>query len=140
MKNNKQKGFSAIVALSYISESELSKIIKNYNSNYETEYPLAFKQTLWELGLDSSQEYLRQDFIRHRNKLGESVLCSRWVGNERQDKEWIESGYASREAIDRDKNNKLLDDIYRARNLTQDAQDRLEYRDRFDKVEDTEDE
>lgn len=139
MKNNKQKGFSAIVALAYISESELVKVIKNYNSNYELEYPLAFKQTLWELGLDSSQNYTRQDFIRHRNRLGESVLCSRWVGNERQDKGWIESGFASREAIDRDKNNKLLDDIYRARNLTQDAQDRLEYRDRFDKVEETED-
>ena len=38
------------------------------------------------------------------------ILCG---GYERTDKEWIESGYASREAKDKASNNRLLNDLYR---------------------------
>jgi len=47
------------------------------------------------------------------------VTCDRFVGNERTDKEWIESGYASREAKDKSSGSKLLTDIYRQKGMVE---------------------
>lgn len=132
----KQSNFSSIVALIYISESEIIKVLKDYNANWEEQYPEATKEILWGLGLNTEQPYQRHDGIQHRNRFGETVICSRWVGSERHDLGWIESGYASREAIDRHKNSRLLDDSYRMRGMTVDIQDALERRDMYDKRED----
>jgi len=41
------------------------------------------------------------------------------VGEERQDLGWLDSPYASREAIDKKKNNKLLNDLYRLRGMVE---------------------
>ena len=124
----KQKRSSAIVAMVIVSESELAKVIPDYD--YRLEQEDKFEEILAELGMDVSKAYLRQDGLQHRNRFNEVVVCSRWLGYERQDHEWIKSGYASKEAIDKAAGSKILDDLYRSRYLTEDAQAVLEARDR----------
>lgn len=104
---------SGIAAIVYISESEIAKYYEDYDASWEEEYPNSFKKILWKLGLDVNTLYQRQDGLFHRNRLNEVVFCSRWVGCERLDKEWIESGYASQEAIDKASGSKLIKDLYR---------------------------
>jgi hypothetical protein len=131
-----QERFSTIYAASYVSESELKLLDSNYDASLETAKPEKFKNMLWSLGLDSRYDYVRTDGVQHRNKLNQSVFCSRWVGNERTDTEWITSGYASREAIDKSKNSPLLDSLYKEKLFTVDTQFYLEEKDRSCKVED----
>lgn len=131
VKKSKQTKSSLIAAVIHISESEIIKVCEDYCSSWEEDSPRYFKDLLWELGLNVDQDYVRQDAVHHRNRLNEVVTCSRWYGNERSDTNWLESGYASKEAIDKSKNNTLLDDNYRARNMTTDAQDTLEARDKY---------
>jgi hypothetical protein len=127
---------SLIVATVVVSESEIKKVIENFNAdNYDTE---KLKDILYQLGINTSEPVQRQDNLLHRNRLNEVVKCTRWLGNERQDTEWIESGYASREAKDKYSGNKILEDHYRMRMLTQDAQDILEERDRYSIIDESE--
>jgi len=128
---------SLIVAYRIISESELKLAILDYDSSLEFSNPTKFKKVLWELGLDSTLQYVRQDGLWHRNHLDEVVLCSRFLGEERQDKEWIESGYASQEAIDKASKNKILEDLYRTKNLTKDTQAVLESRDYYTVIDES---
>ena len=134
-KKTEQKNFSSIVAYVHISESELIKAYSNYDSSWETSNQKAFEKILYDLGLNTEQPYKRYDGLTHRNRLGEVVVCSRWVGNERHDSEWIESGYASREALDRAKNSRLLDNLYAQKGLTKAVQDMLEQRDMYEDKE-----
>jgi len=122
---------NAVVALCIVSESELAKGIPDYSSEIETANPTKFKLILAGLGMDVSQPYQRQDGLYHRNKFNEVVLCSRWVGQERLDSDWIESGYASREAIDKASGSRMIEDVYRSRLLTEDQQAYLESRDKY---------
>ena len=124
----KQKRSSAIVAMVIVSESELAKVIPDYD--YRLEQEDKFKEILAGLGMDVSKPYLRQDGLQHRNRFNEVVVCGRWLGYERQDQDWIKSGYASKEAIDKAAGSKILDDLYRSKYLTEDAQQLLEARDR----------
>lgn len=39
--------------------------------------------------------FYQTDFVTHRNRSGDIVTCDRYVGWERTDKEWINSGNAS---------------------------------------------
>lgn len=133
-KKHQRMIHSNIVALVYVSESELIAAIPDYSASWETEYPEKFKDILHGLGMNTEQTVERQDAVWHRNRLGKNTFCSRWVGNERHDEEWISSGYASKEAMDRSKNSSILDSLYRAKNLTKDAQDYLEYKDYFKKT------
>lgn len=126
----KQKRSSAIVAMVIVSESELAKVIPDYNYKLEQEQEDKFEAILAGLGMDVSKPYLRQDGLQHRNRFNEVVVCSRWLGYERQDQDWIKSGYASKEAIDKATGSKILDDLYRSKYLTEDAQAVLEARDR----------
>lgn len=138
--NNKQKPTtrpSAIVALCIISESEITKVIPNYSSDFENK-ETSFKLFLYSLGMDVSKPYKRQDGLQHRNRFNEIVVCSRWVGEERIDSEWINSGYASKEALDKASGSRILEDIYRSKYLTEDAQALLEARDKYTTI--TEDE
>lgn len=138
--NNKQKPTtrpSAIVALCIISESEIIKVIPNYSSDFENK-ETSFKLFLYSLGMDVSKPYKRQDGLQHRNRFNEIVVCSRWVGEERIDSEWINSGYASKEALDKASGSRILEDIYRSKYLTEDAQALLEARDKYTTI--TEDE
>jgi hypothetical protein len=121
---------SSIVALCIISESEIIKVMPDYNCEFENN-ETKFKLFLYSLGMDITRPYQRQDAIQHRNRFNEIVVCSRWVGEERVDEAWIYSGYASREAIDKASGSKILEDLYRSRYMTEDAQAMLESRDRY---------
>ena len=134
-KEINQQRFSSIFAASYVSESELELLNPAYQASWEIEKPRLFEDMLWNLGLDSTLDYKRIDGIQHRNKLNKIVTCSRWVGNERTDIAWLTSGYASQEAIDKGKNNPLLDSLYKEKLFTVDTQDYLEAKDRSAIVE-----
>ena len=126
-----QDGFkSKIVAKVIVSESELIYIIPKYHYSFEYNHPVRFQKILHGLGIDISKPYYRQDGLLHRNRLGKVVLCSRWIGDERLDEEWLTSGYASQEAKDKAKNSRMLDSLYRARGLTEDVQRILEETDK----------
>ena len=129
--NNKAVRPNAIVAMCIISESEIVKVLPDYSSAFENR-EMEFKDFLYSLGMDVEKPYLRQDGLQHRNRCNEVVVCSRWVGTSRLDTEWLKSGYASREAIDKASGSKLTEDIYRSRYETEDAQSLLESRDRYD--------
>ena len=131
-----QKRNSMICCPMHVSESEIKMGYPLYEANWEDTTPEVFKNLLFSLGLNIEQEYTRQDAIQHRNRMNQQVTCSRWYGSERCDEAWIKSGYASKAAIDRNLNNNLLDDSYRSRYETMDAQYMLEQRDRYAKVED----
>lgn len=128
----KQTNFSLIAAVIHVSESEVKELYPDYDASWEVDHPEKLKHILNNLGLDTSKEYVRFDGIQHRNRLNQIVTCSRWYGMERDDKNWLESGYASQAALDKAKNNKLLEDSYRARYMTVDAQSMLERRDYYD--------
>lgn len=137
LKPNSHKKQSLIVAQIIISESELIKVLPDYSYSFEVDQPEKFKELLWGLGLDVNQRYVRQDNMQHRNRFNAIVLCSRWLGEERQDKQWIESGYASREAVDKYSCSSILDDLYRQKNMTADAQAHLEERDKYTVIDET---
>ena len=118
-----------IVAQLEISESEIVKVMPEYNAAFEEDNPTRFKLMLYGLGMDISQYYERQDAIQHRNRFNEIVVCSRWVGSERVDDQWLNSGYASKSAKDKASGCKLLEDSYRSRQMTEDIQSKLEERD-----------
>jgi hypothetical protein len=120
---------NSIVALCIISESEIAKVIPDYSFQMETEE--SFKELLYSLGMDIQKPYSRQDALQHRNRLNEIVICSRWVGEERTDEDWVNSGYASREAIDKASGSKILESLYREKGLTEDAQEAMRQRDRY---------
>lgn len=125
---------SKIVALVYVSESEIVELYPEYDATWEFDRPLFFKDILYSFGLDVEIPYERQDGLTHRNMMNKVVKCSRWVGNSRLDSEWLESGFASKECLDKAKNNRLLDDVYRIKYLTEDAQASLEARDRYNTI------
>lgn len=126
------------MALCIISESELVLADSNYSATWEYDENLGrLYSLLHQFGLDISKTYERQDGLWHRNKMNQIVLCSRYVGQERQDTEWITSGYASQAAKDKYSCSKLLEDIYRAKRLTEDTQAALEARDRYRVLDET---
>ena len=90
-----------IVALNYISFSELQKVDTSITPEWAENNIDKFNEILNDLGMDISVPYDWQRNIPHRNRFNEIVTCDRIVGNERTDKGWVESGYASQEAIDK---------------------------------------
>ena len=105
----------------------------NYSAEFESD-DASFKRFLFSLGMDTNKPYQRQDGLQHRNRFNETVVCSRWVGEERIDEDWINTGYASKEAIDKASGSRILEDIYRSKDLTEDAQALLEARDKYNEV------
>lgn len=103
-----------IPAICIVSLSEIQKVKPWYTKEHALEYPEETNQILFELGMDTNYKVDLQDCI-HRNKFDEVVHTLRWSGEERGDENWLKSGYASQEAIDRGLDNKLLNDIYRIR-------------------------
>lgn len=128
MENKRQRP-SAVVADIIISESEIAKVMPEYSYELEEKEPEKFKEIMYSLGMDVNQIYLRQDAIQHRNRFNEVVVCSRWVGRERIDNDWLTSGYASKQAIDKASGSKILESLYREKCLTEDAQRVLEEKD-----------
>jgi hypothetical protein len=100
-----------ITALVIISLSELQTISNKYTEEW-SENTSELEQVLFGLGANVKSPYEKQH-EQHRNRFGNIITCSRWVCNERTDKEWIESGYASQAAIDKASGSKLIRDLYR---------------------------
>jgi hypothetical protein len=114
---------SKIAAICTISLSELQYVFPEQYRYFPEKYMLmhveALTQALFMLGMDVTDFVEEQDSIEHRNKLGVVVNCKRWVGTERGDKKWLDSGCASVAALDRAKDNKLLNDMYSLRGLSE---------------------
>lgn len=116
---NKVKDKMTIAAIRSISLSEIYKVNKIFSEKYVQENPTRIINLLWELGINT-KEYYEQQVNTHRNIFSEVYTGSRFVGLERTDKEWLDSGYASREAKDKATGNKLLNDLYRNKGLSED--------------------
>ena len=127
----KQEYYSKIAALVNISQSDVSYIYPEYTTELEQSDPELLKNLLWNLGLDVNQPYVFQQVTQHGNKLGKIVTCHRWFGSERLCEEWLNSGYASKEAKDKAKGSRLLDEIYRSRGLTEDVLAAAEEKDKW---------
>ncbi|MFM7856851.1 MAG: hypothetical protein ACKO96_34230 [Flammeovirgaceae bacterium] len=110
---------SDIVAIRIVSLSELYKADPKFTEKYAMENEAELKQVLYDSGIDLNQPYEHQ-FNQHRNNFNEVYHGSRFVGLERIDADWLQSGLASREAKDKAKGNKLLIDLYRSKGLTTD--------------------
>jgi hypothetical protein len=109
---------STIVALTYISLSELQTMDSKYTEEWVLSNKEELTKTLYELGLNTKLPW-STEINTHRNRFGNIITCSRFVGNERMDKEWLSSEYVSREAIDKARNNRLVNDLYRSRGLVE---------------------
>jgi hypothetical protein len=108
-----------IIALRYISFSEIQRTNPEVTPEYAKSNLEEFHKILYQLGLDTSIPYDWQVNIPHRNFFNQVVTCDRIVGNELTTPEWISSGLASQEAIDRSKNNKILIDLYRLKGMVE---------------------
>lgn len=115
--SHKASSSSSIAALKAVSLSEIATVDSKYTEAYAEANPDEILKLLFDLGIDTKQKYEHQ-LKTHRNMFNNVITCSRWVGEERTDYEWINSGYASTEAIDRSKNNRLLNDLYWSKDLS----------------------
>lgn len=125
---------SMIAAYVHVSEVEVYAADNEYeHSWFESTNPNYIKLLgiLYDLGIDTNEYIELQAPVQHRNRLNKIVTCGRYFGAERTDKEWLKSGYASREAIDKASGSKLLEELYRAKGLTIDAQLAMEYKDKY---------
>lgn len=130
---NKRKGFSSdIAAFVHISESELVLADPKYSAENYIKNKAKYEKLMYNLGLDTSRQYMHQPCSQHRNRLGKIVTCGRFWGHERSDKGWLNSGYASREAKDRALNCKMVDEFYAIKGFTVSAQTAGELKDTYE--------
>ena len=108
-----------ICAFKYISLSEIQKEYPQWNKYKVNKNWHEFLDLLFALGCDINEPIVTQEDVQHRNLFNETVTCNRYVCHERVDKEWVESGYASIEAVDKSKNCKILTDLYRLKGLVE---------------------
>lgn len=106
---------SNIIALSIVSSMDIMVVKPDYTYKWAEENPNDFKEILEQFGMDTRNGFEIQTDVTHRTRLNRLVTCDRYVSNERIDDEWINSGYASREATDKSSGSKLLKDIYRGK-------------------------
>ena len=104
-----------IAALCIVSISELAKVKPEITYDWIDNNQIEFLDMLKSIGMNIHQGIERQENLQHRNRFNEVVICDRYVGNERCDKEWLNSGYASQEAKDKATGSRLLTDLYRLR-------------------------
>ncbi len=109
---------SSIIALVYISLSELQTIDRKYTLEWVNNSEKELPDILYGLGMDITKS-VEQQVVEHRNRFGNLITCPRWVGCERVDNEWIESKYSSQEARDKASGSKLILDLYRMRGMTE---------------------
>lgn len=123
-----------IAAYCIVSEVEIHALDNSYECSwFEATHPNYNKllNLLYDLGINTDEYIELQPVVQHRNRMGDIVTCGRYVGTERIDSLWINSGFASREAIDKASGSKLLEGLYRMKGLTVDAQLAMEYKDRY---------
>jgi hypothetical protein len=141
IQQSKIKRASGIVASVVISLSELIKVypefkVKDIKTPYG-HYSKEFLELLQGLGMDT-KETIREDFnTTHRNRFNEVVTCPKWSGEELQTPEWINSGYASRAAVDKASGSLLVEASYRQRGETKDMQAAYDERDKNTEVDKT---
>ena len=104
-----------IAAILVVSESEIATVKEDFDLQWAKDNPESLKELLKGLGFDISSDIELQEDLTHRNRFGAINTCARWVGNERIDKEWLNTGYASQEAKDKATGSKMLEDLYRRR-------------------------
>lgn len=107
-----------IGAFVIVSESELVMAVTGIlGLQWYKEWPeqntKLFESILYDLGCDTNQPIEWQESTIHRNRMNKVVECRRWACYERIDEAWINSGYASREAINKASGSKLLADLNR---------------------------
>ncbi len=106
-----------IAAACVISLSEIQKVRPEIDDKYIENNKEEIQQMLYDLGIDNHEYPAEEQLVLHRNRFNEIVYCLRWSGMERTDNEWLNSGYASNEALDKAEDNKLLNDLYRKKGL-----------------------
>lgn len=94
-----------------VSESELAKVIPNWSMVFVNNSFDKFKKILWDLGGDIYKPWEIQENLIHRNRLNEVVQCNRWVLCERLDKDWVDGGFASREAKNEASGSQMVKDL-----------------------------
>lgn len=109
---------SNIIALTIISAMDIAQVVPDFKYTWVTENPEEFKKILWQFGGDTNSFIEVQENVTHKTLTGRLVTCDRYVLNERFDKEWVTSGHASRESIDKASGSSLLNDIYRSKGLS----------------------
>ena len=104
-----------IAAHSVISLTEILTVAPQMTKEFFDANPEVLRETLYNLGIESYNLPVEEQFVQHRNRFGNVVTDWRWVGDERIDKAWTQSGHASRAAIDKSLNNRILTDSYASR-------------------------
>lgn len=112
-----QNRYNGIHAFVIVSESELALVKPDYTTDWADSNPEELKEYLFELGCDINKLIEIQEGLIHRNRMNKVVQCRRYACFERQDKDWLYSGYASREAINKASGNKLIRDMNRYAHL-----------------------
>lgn len=103
--------YNGIHAFVIISESELVIAKPDYTTQWADDNPNELKKYLFEFGCDVDKPIEIQEGLIHRNRMNKVVQCRRYACYERQDPEWLRSGWASREAINKASGNKLIRDM-----------------------------
>lgn len=136
----KKGGYTSMIDNTYIlSETEIAMLYPEYDVSWLVENIDDLKTILWDMGMDTLNEnFTLSEVVQHRNRLGKVVTSGRYVGIERSDEEYLKSGYASPEAIDKARNSRLTDDLYRMKGLTTDMQQAMENKDKYRTLEDEE--
>lgn len=132
-KGKKKKYFSDIAAKIHISESEIVLVNSEYTYDDFLNNPQKYNDLFFSLGMDMNYSFVYMPIHLHRNRLNKVVICGRFYGDERTDKEWISSGHASQAAKDKASNCRLIDEMYQVKGLTQTAQVAGELKDSYTK-------
>lgn len=138
MTKHKGDYYSMIAATIHVSETEIAALYPDYKYSWYDDDKEKLVGILYELGLDTKQYWEYQEPCQHRNRMNQLVTAGRYYGSERLDEAWLNSGLASEAAKDKAKNSRLLDDLYRSKAMTIDAQMSLERKDMYNVVEDEE--
>lgn len=112
--SNKWKTF-AIRRVSFVDLKKLPHFFKMPSIQImQPENEDKLRDVLWELGVDVNRKYGFQAY-KHRTFDGEVVLDFSVVGDERTDKQWLKSKYATVQAlIASQKDNELKSDLIRS--------------------------
>lgn len=102
-----------IPALVFVSISEVQVVKPFVTPDWIADNRDEFYKYLYDLGIDTKKFVDKQEGIFHRNRLNKVVFGDRYLGYERTDKAWLDSGYATQEAKDSAVDSKLLEDLYK---------------------------
>lgn len=136
---SKKGNFKSMIDNTYlVSETEIALAYPEYDSSWLVENIDDLKTVLWDFGMDTVNEnFTLSEVVQHRNRLGRIVTSGRYVGQERSDEEYLNSGYASESARDKARNSRMTDDLYRMKGLTIDMQQAMEKKDNYKDLEDS---